>query len=94
MGKSTRYILVHQSGHVDTWCNCTTHMRIAGDSTGTAPIKLLKDGAIVRIEFSKCDCEYWSQWNIPKEEPDEPNMVAKGAKECIRGRKDPARSTQ
>ena len=35
MGKSTRYILTHQSEHVDTWCNCSTHIHVSGDSTGT-----------------------------------------------------------
>ena len=83
MGKSTRYILTHQSEHVDTWCNCSTHIHVSGDSTGTASIRLKKEGAIVNIEFSKCDCKFWSQWNIPADEPDEKLTFPEGTTRVV-----------
>ena len=87
IGKSKRYILVYQSGHEDVWCNGISHIHMGGNCTGEAPVGVKEVGVTVGITFSKCDCKFWSQWNIPVDEPDAPNMVAKGAKECVRGKK-------
>ena len=81
-----RYILVHQSGHNDVWCNGSTHMIMGGNYPGEAPLAVKEVGIIVGIRFSKCDCKFWSQWNIPTD-VGFPHVVAKGAKECIRGKK-------
>ena len=70
MGKPKRYILVYQSGHGDVWCNCTTHIHMNGNCAGSAPLGVKEEGVIVEIYFTKCDCKFWSQWNIPVGKPD------------------------
>lgn len=83
MGKSKRYILVYQSGHGDVWCNGITHIHMNGNCAGSAPLGVKEEGVTVEVYFSKCDCKFWSMWNVPVEV----NIIAKGSKECIRGKK-------
>ena len=56
-----------------------------GNCAGSAPLGVKEEGVIVEVYFTKCDCKFWSQWNIPVDV----DIITKGSKECIRGKKLP-----